>query len=59
MENLLITRLQEMHQLLDKMVEYDHSDFSDSNKYLKSAGISFSEVIALRASTQFFLGEMK
>jgi hemerythrin len=59
MEQLLIKRLQEIHRLLDKMVEYDHSAFSDSNQYLKSAGISFSEVIALRASTKYFLGEMK
>jgi hypothetical protein len=57
---MLIDRLKEIEKILEKIISFDHKNFSTSNEYLKAADIKFTDIVKLNATVKFMLnGDQK
>lgn len=57
---MIIDRLKEVEKMLEKIIEFDHKEFSTSSEYLKAADIKYSDIVCLYASVKFMLnGDQK
>jgi hypothetical protein len=57
---MLINRLKEIEKILEKIISFDHKNFSSSNEYLKAADIKFTDIVKLNAWVKFMLnGDQK